>query len=561
MGVELSTDNELDEILAKCGAEQKYAPLAFTHPAQLIATFHPAMISGDVALYPWQVEESLFLAQSCFSKENPLRHILCACNGSGKDAYVIAPFAIWKAACKIRSRTIITSSSFTQLQSQTEQYIRSLAMSINEQLNTRLFVIKQMHIVCTATGSEIKMFSTDEPGRAEGYHPFPDYPKGELSVVINEGKTVSDDIYMALERCTFSRWIIVSSPGQTNGRMFNDYKRSVIYPEKFLPGKLYSRKVTAHECPHISPVRIAQERATHGEHHPWFRSARLAEFTSIDEAVVIDTDMVQKCKNFPPEHIPFGKAAGLDLSAGGDECSFIVRDGNKITALEAFKMHDNVVNYSIELFKKHGFTPAQSTTIFADHGGVGAAYAQHFREKGWELSWIQNQGRPTNPGGLYGNRGADMYFRFRDLVVNCMVIFGVDDDKLMSQLTSRYYTQHKISAKIVLEAKRDARAKGHGSPDRADALVLAFTGITVEVMRDLIAEFQGKPRIKTQAKGIPTTREVSKMAIVKEDAMQNLRNLWDNAVKFGDKRAALQDIPKTKPLYSPSRILSSIRGN
>lgn len=560
MSTEFQQDTELDEILAKCGVEQKYAPLNFSHPAELIATFHPAMISGDVALYPWQVEESLFLAQNCFTKENPLRHILCACNGSGKDAYVIAPFAIWKASCKIRSRTIITSSSFTQLQSQTEQYIRSLAMSINEQLNTKLFIIKQMHIVCTATGSEIKMFSTDEPGRAEGYHPFPDYPKGELSVLINEGKTVPDDIYMALERCTFNRWIVVSSPGQTNGRMFNDYKRSVIYPEKFRHGKLYSRKVTAYECPHISANRIAQERATHGEHHPWFRSARLAEFTSMDEAVVIDVDMVQKCKNFPPEHVPFGKAAGLDLSAGGDECSFIVRDGNKISAIEAFKMHDNVVNYSIELFKKHGFSPTQASSIFADHGGVGAAYAQHFREKGWELSWIQNQGRASNPGGLYANRGADMYFKFRDLVVNCMVIFGVEDDRLISQLTSRYYTQHKVSAKIVLEAKRDARAKGHGSPDRADALVLAFTGITVEVMRDLIAEYQGKPRPKSQPVGIPTAREVANSA-PKDDAIQFLQNSWDNAIKFGDRRSALQDRITKKTVFSPSRILSAIRGN
>ena len=117
-----------------------------------------------------------------------------------------------------------------------------------------------------------------------------------------------------------------------------------------------------------------------------------------------------------------------------------------------------------------------------------------------------------------------------------------------------------IDSLAMLEAKRDARAKGHGSPDRADALVLAFTGITVEVMRDLIAEYQGKPRPKSQPVGIPTAREVANSA-PKDDAIQFLQNSWDNAIKFGDRRSALQDRITKKTIFSPSRILSAIRGN
>jgi hypothetical protein len=47
---------------------------------------------------------------------------------------------------------------------------------------------------------------------------------------------------------------------------------------------------------------------------------------------------------------------------------------------------------------------------------------------------------------------------------------------LIDQLANRYYVQASKS-KIKLESKKEAKANGHPSPDRADATVLAFTDI------------------------------------------------------------------------------------
>lgn len=553
---ETQIDAEVNATISP-GAISKYTPLDLRDHAELIATFHPSIQNGEITLYPWQVEEAMFLAQDIFTKQEPLRHILCACNGSGKDAYVIAPFAVWHALCKIRSRCVITSSSYTQLSSQTENYIKSLCSIINEKLGQKVFVIKQMHIACTWTGSEIKLFSTDEPGRAEGYHPFPDYPRGELAIIINEGKTVSDTIFEALERCTFNRWIIVSSPGKTNGRMFNDYSnsRSVTYPEPFERGRLYSRKVTAFECPHISASRIEQEKLQYGEHHPWFRSARLAEFTSLDEPVVITAESVKKCIHFAQTHIVFNKRAGLDLSGGGDECCFLPLDGNKISGVEAFKIHDKVVDTCISLFDKYGFKKDEAGLIFADHGGVGAAYRQHFAEKGWNLSWITNQSRALNPTGLYGNRGAELWFNMRRIIEECLLL-GINDQRLISQLTSRYYTQQKLNSKIILESKKEARAKGHGSPDRADALALALVGITADDLRDLINESAGKVVKKPAVnKGLPTTQEAMNIS---DEMIAKAQSQWDMGNKFGDNRGILNNRVRQSTLTT-AQLLSYIR--
>lgn len=487
----LLTTEEL-EFQSALTPKEKYNALEFEHPLEMLVFFKKEILEGHVVLYPWQIEVSEFLGGK-FDFANPLRFILCAANGSGKDAYVVSTLAVWHALCKVRSRCIITSASFTQLESQTESYIRSLCFAINDHFGEKIFLVKKEYIVCTWTGSEIKMFVTDDPGRAEGYHPFPDNKQSEVMIIVNEGKTVPDEIFQAFQRCTYNRFIIVSSPGKTSGYMFNNYKHSRQWEEGYKPDAWYARKVTAYECKHIARSRIDDEKKRFGEHSPWFRSARLAEFTSIDEQVVLTQDNIQKCLTFrsglkddgtvdESQHLPLdGLRAGLDLAGGGDENTLYVFHGNKYIGREAFKASDTsvTVNLLIEFFTKYGFTKSTAHRIYADHGGMGESFSGHFRDKGWELSWIMNQSRPRLGGALYANRGAELWFNFKKLIEDCLIILPRDDEKLVDQLTSRYYTQHKTLGKIVLEAKREAKAKGHGSPDRADACVLAFAGTDV----------------------------------------------------------------------------------
>ena len=467
-------------------------PFAFEDAAEMLNFFYPPIQSGDINLHKWQTEVLELLCKPTFTKSSPLRFILAAANGSGKDAYVIAPFAIWHCMCKIRSRCIITSSSYNQLKSQTENYIRTLAQIINAEVGHEVFLIKQMHIICKETGSEIFMFCTDDAGRAEGFHPFADYKNAELCLLMNESKTIGDNIFDAFKRCDgYNRWIEVSSPGKTSGHMFTTYKRSVMYPEPMIQGQWYSRKVTAYDCPHKSINEIEEDKIDMGEHSPLFRSKNLAEFTSLDEQVVITQEALQKCLAYRSDDDSFidlgiGKRSGLDLAVGGDENALVVTEGNKIIGEEYFRASDPslTVDLVISFWQKYGMTPEQvKKGTFADHGGVGAVFAAMFRDKGWEPNWIMNQSRAMRTD-RFGNRGAELWWNFKRLIEECMLMLPKNNLKLHSQLTSRYYKQQENTGKIILESKREAKSKGHGSPDRADALVLAFTGISVQDLRN-----------------------------------------------------------------------------
>jgi hypothetical protein len=478
--------------------ETDYKPMSFSNPLEMYIFFSDMFQSGERIPHKWQVEVNLFLAQK-HTQAAPCRFYLRAANSSGKDAYVIAPFAVWFALCKIRSRVIITSSSYAQLEGQTESYIRSLCFMINTKLvemgGNEAFVVRKNHIICTLTGSEIKLFATDDAGKAEGYHPFPDWPNSEMAIIANEAKSIKEEIFTALRRCLgYSYWIEISSPGQMSGHFYRLCRQAKQWGiAEYEPNEPYTRKVTSYDClgtpehPHISIGDIEQAKKELGEHSAAFRSIYLAEFTSLDDAVIITRESLEKCLDRKAHHITLGigKRCGVDLAAGGDECTAYVFDGNKFYDKFCFYEKDTTITVDalIAFFSRMDL---QAENIFADDGGVGHSIIDQLHRKGWPVNRVINQSRALNTA-QYGNRGAELWFKFKRLIEECMIILPKDDPKLIDQLSSRYYKQSESLGKIVLESKKEARGNGHGSPDRGDAVVLAFVGIGLD---DLIDNYQ-----------------------------------------------------------------------
>lgn len=494
------TDKDLEDALKPREDISKYKKMDFEDAVDMLCFLDESLGSGQRVLHPWQMETLVFLSRTKFTTKIPLRFYMAAANGSGKDAYVNAPIALFLTLCKIRHRCIITSSSYNQLKTQTQSYLRSLCSRANAKLaemgiSEKAFLIKRDHIVCTLTGSEIVLFVTDDPGKAEGFHPFPDYAEAELCIIINEAKSINADISDALSRCTFNRWIEISSPGSTNGRFYNSIKSGLHYPAPFVAGIKYCRRVTSFDCPHISREKIEQDRLEYGENSIIFRSKHLAEFTSIDENVVVTREAIQKCLNLSKDKIDIGLPvrAGLDLAGGGDENALYVFDNNVCIGHETFRARDTdgvTINALIAFFHKYNL---KAENIFADDGGIGQGILDNLAGKGWPVNRVRNQWSPIVKNGMYGNRGAELWFNFARFVQECIVVLPSDDTTLHDQLSSRFYRQGETNGKLFLESKAEARLKGHGSPDRADGVVLAFTGLT-------IADFRGENVKSTKIK-------------------------------------------------------------
>lgn len=439
----------------------------------MLSLYNESVRTGRVTVHPWQAEVMARFARKQgdgIDYHTQINRInLVANNGSGKSAMVVAPCAVWAAMTFPFARIIITSSSGRQLDQQTGRAVKHLCEQVNRLHGKPLWELKYRDYTFRPNASSpvfstIEMYATDDPGQAEGYHPHE--PGAVFVAIVDEAKTVSDDIGQAVERCNGkSHWMNVSSPGAPQG-FFYTYAVSP---------RWWTKKVTAYDCPHLKLDEIEGARETYGEQSAWFRSAYLAEFTSANEQVVIPYERISRAFHDLAPAINDGiRRAGVDLSGGGDENCVSVWDGNQNIALESFQVTDlrQTTTFLVNIFRKYSL---KGENINIDDGYVGRAIVHGLRDHGYHCVAV-NFGASAYNSVAYANRGTELWFNF-ERHLDYLRLY--DDRLLRNQLCSRYYKQSDRTNKIILESKREARAAGHKSPDRADATVLAFATVPV----------------------------------------------------------------------------------
>ena len=135
--------------------------------------------------YVWQIEAMESVALGQFSS-------VVAANGSGKTDRLVAPLVIWFLDQWPKGKVVFTSGSFRQLSNQLWPAIRKH----RDKFPSWTFLSDELR---TPEGGFALGFSTDDAGRAEGWHGEPDAP---LFLIVDEAKTVPDQIFEAFEKHT-----------------------------------------------------------------------------------------------------------------------------------------------------------------------------------------------------------------------------------------------------------------------------------------------------------------------------------------------------------------------
>lgn len=462
----------------------------FPTPAHLLAWMDDGIINGEYNLYQWQakVHTDYFstTANNNYTALDPLELCIRAVNGSGKDEKVISPFVLHFLGINKDSSIVLTSASAQQLKTQTEKYLARYVTILNSKLSQTIgldsvfefFTHKQRNVICNFTTGEAFLFATDEEGKAEGYHPVRSGAK--MAIIVNEGKSIKEEIWEALSRCNgFTHWIEVSSPGKPDGHFFRTCT-STRTKNDGITKAVEQIVVTSDQCPHLGGEGYVKRLVEiYGSRdHYMVKSMVDAEFSSNDEQVVITYDKYNKLVEWAHkiEYLPeLFNVGGLDLSFGGDEIVLQVRNGNKHigTRILVSRDTDTICN-TIKKWLEEFYLDKSPARVYADAGGLGDPIISLLRGPQYNLRTIipiKNNYTPNNPQA-YSNLGCEMWFNFNRRVEEMEIILK-DDDQLRKQVCNRYY---KLQSDNVaqLESKQQARAKGRKSPDRADALVLCF---------------------------------------------------------------------------------------
>jgi hypothetical protein len=178
-------------------------------------------------------------------------------NGAGKDDRIIAPLALWWLRRFRKGKVVITSKDSKQLDAQTWRSI-----SQHRHLFSDCDWTQNPKKIMTPTGGQLYAFTTDEASRAEGWHA--DVPDAPLLMIINEAKSVENEIFDAFDRCNYSMLLEISSPGLMERKFYEHFTRD--------RGLYETHAITLQDCPHIPREKIEQTIQEYGEDDPHTRS-------------------------------------------------------------------------------------------------------------------------------------------------------------------------------------------------------------------------------------------------------------------------------------------------
>lgn len=448
--------------------------------------------------YVWQIEAM---------RSVWMRHktALRAANGSGKTATVVTPLLLWFLWRFPKGRAIVTSGSWNQ---------------IGTQLFHNLHLYKHRPCfhgwkfgsghIATPQGGFIIGLSTNNPGRAEGYHEKVSEPEAEhlfvrdylqlirragkelnlekeeaespVMYIVDEAKTVPDPIFTAIDRCTITYRLYCSSPGMTAGQFYRcfttesrAFTKIVVQAAKL--NEDGSVDYDATDCPHIKRSKVADIINRYGVDSPLTRSMIFAEFSEAEGHLVItESELLHAIEN-PPARRDGTIFGAMDFAAGGDENVTAVSGGNWVKCVQAFSAKNTVQarRRQVKALQEAG---VEEGNAIGDADGLGKPIIQDMQEEGY---WVEefHGGQPCRDDDNYTNIISEAWIVTGNLIKKGLLDISEMDKglpgegTLFKQLANRPI-EFDSRGRLRIMSKKDLKKKLNlSSPDRADAFCMA----------------------------------------------------------------------------------------
>lgn len=415
---------------------------------QRLSAIQFAVLVLKLKLYPWQAR---ILADVCGRQETAAR----TPNEAGKTSVVIAALALWCLHEYPGSTVVITSA--------TARAVRTQVFAALEHHKEKFpgwhwkdTEIEDNH------GGRILGFATDSGAKFEGFHAHPDRP---LLIIIDEAKTVQDDIFVAADRCNPSMLLLISSPGGNFGQFHDAFKRKGVS----------AHAVKVQDCPHISAERVDKMREKYGADSDIYRSMILGEFAKGNETgKVVQFLDYERCLANPPPWADGARQAFCDFAESGDLCVIAKRTGNRLAIADAWQPDGNVAGVAARFETTLRALQKEGYLLYGDADGTGHGYITTLTLRGIDIRGVKNNSRPTD--SHYFNLVAEQWWTFAKQVRECRWILP-HDETLKRQLCERnqnYVERDGIKTfgreDGVLQLQPKRKEKG-SSPNHADAIV------------------------------------------------------------------------------------------
>lgn len=221
--------------------------------------------------------------------------------------------------------------------------------------------------------------------------------------------------------------------------------------------------------PYLTSRRFVWE-AYHdlGPTNPVFQARVLGEFPTQSENSLLSLAWLEAAKYREATDESSRIVAGLDVAGPGeDETSLCIRRGGHILSLTNWANSDPRGEVAAALAPYKG----QLETVNVDSAGIGYYMGKHLEDLRLPVAMV-NVGETAGDREKYVNLKAELYWGLR-MRLQEGDMSGLLDETAIAQLAGIRY-EHNARGQVVIESKEAARKRGVKSPDRAEAIMLAF---------------------------------------------------------------------------------------
>lgn len=447
-------------------SKRQLAPSIETSEPQLWRYKPVRFAKYHLGINPWKKQREILSAIS-----NHDRVAVRSCNGSGKT-FTAALATIWWLMAFKEAIVITTAPTERQVENLLWREIRALYLKNRYLIGGKI----------TATRLELSSkryafgFSTNTTERFQGFH------NENLLIIVDEAAGVKEPIFDAIRSCLTTanaKLLMIGNPQNLSGTFYNAFHKNrqhwkTIHISAF-DTPTFTREIAAHEPP--PPGILTKEWVNEianfaGEENSKYQIHVLGEFPSQADDTLIPLKWIEQATdrhfNTDDEH---DAVMGLDVARFGDAKTVaIVRRGAQVVELREFPSAElmETTGRAQDLAREH-----HVKTIFVDQVGIGAGVEDRLKELDTTPVVGVNGGLKAGNSERFANLRAEMFHGIRQRFADNDIAIP-NDPELISQLASLTYT-YTSRGQLQMQNKEQIRNAGLPSPDKADALTLAFT--------------------------------------------------------------------------------------
>lgn len=429
--------------------------------------------------HPWEKQIEILRAV-----HNNKEVAVASCHAAGKS-WISARAVLSFSYCNELSRCVTTAPTFDQVRDILWQEIRQAHASSLYPLGGKLLETRlDLGPNWFATGR-----STNDANRFQGAHSS----KGSILVIADEAAGIESEIWVGIDGILTSQnshLLAIGNPTEPTGEFYEMFRRpgvvkihiSAFDTPNFtafgitlddIRNNTWKEKITKPlPAPYlITPEWVADKYRKWGEDSPLWISRVLGEFPDVSNDTLIRLSWIEAAQR---RELQPGdpQVLGVDVARFGSDETVIVHRCGPVARIITTTHQEDTMETTGRVVMALNNTKAISARI--DAVGIGAGVFDRLNEMGKPADEMQSGQSAQDPERFLNSR-AEWWWGLRERFESGDIDIDNDEDLAAQLATLKYKPTSR--GQIQVESKEDMKRRGLASPDRADALMLAFAAL------------------------------------------------------------------------------------